>query len=149
MAKRKRRPGGGRKPLKPGLAKSESLTIRLRPDVRRMIEQEARKTGHPITTTAELLMKAGLGELPDSPADRNLLSAISLLFGNIHRDTGKGWRDDAYTAQAVRHGIEALLREYGATPVESPAVPEAIEQRVANTTPEFAERFRSPAYFGQ
>lgn len=58
-------------------------------------------------------------------------------------------RDDAYTAQAVGHGIDALLREYGASPDGSPPMPEAIEQRVVNMPEDFAERFRAPAHFGQ
>jgi hypothetical protein len=56
---------------------------------------------------------------------------------------------DSYTEQAIRHGIEVLLREYGAALVDSPEVPEAIAQRVANMPAEFAERFRAPAYCGQ
>ena len=105
MAKRKR----GRKPLKAGVAKSESLTMRLHPDMRRALEASARATGRTISVAAERLLHAGLTDIPDDPADGHLVSAIALLIKRITKDTQRSWAKDGYTAQSIRHAIDGLL----------------------------------------
>lgn len=144
MAKRKR----GRKPLKAGVAKSKSLTMRLHPDMRRALEASARATGRTISVAAERLLHAGLTDIPDDPADGHLVSAIALLIKRITKDTQRSWAKDGYTAQSIRHAIDGLLFQYAATPDASPPAPEAIERRIAKMPPKLAERYRDPEYFG-
>ena len=63
MAKRirRRRPGGGRKPLAPGVAKLAMLTLRLQPKVRRLLEKQAGATGKSVNALVADLIARELG----------------------------------------------------------------------------------------
>jgi len=63
MAKRvrRRRPGGGRKPLAPGQAKSKMLTLRLRPVALRVLAKRAQATGQSVNALVADLIARELG----------------------------------------------------------------------------------------
>jgi hypothetical protein len=149
MAKRKRRPGGGRKPGGEFPGKTETFTTRLQPETRRALD-EAAKTSRPqrsVSSMAEYILKQGLKKPDGAPRNNALAAAVALLAENIEDGTKKKWRDDQWTGMALRYAVEALLFHFAPTPEGTPAVPSAVEEAAAKMPPEFAERFRKPAGF--
>ena len=143
---KQRRPGGGRKPIHE-VAKSEAFTTRIRPKTRQALEEAARAHKKSISRTAEILLEAGLREPPGEPHNRSLGRAIGEWAEEVERRTGRSWRHDAFTAQALRDGIETLLLQ---SAKQGPVtVPPALEREAANMPAELAERFRNAVGFGQ
>jgi hypothetical protein len=145
MVKR-RRPGGGRKPIG-DVAKSEAFTTRLEPRTRRALEEAARAKDKSISWMAERLLKAGLEKPPGEPHNQSLGIAIAALAEDIERKTGRSWQQDAFTAQALRDGIETLLLQLAKQ--GRVTVPPALEREAANVPAELAERIRNAVSFGQ
>ena len=62
---------------------------------------------------------------------RALAKAIALLTQQVKRATGKCWRDDPFTGEALRHAIEFLISHYAPRgAIEVPAPVEAAAARV-------------------
>lgn len=147
MAKRKRGPGGGRKPMG-NVAKSAAFTTRIEPATRRALNEAARADGLTVSVMAERLLKLGLAKPAGEPRNRALATAITMLAENIERDTGKDWTVDDWTGKALRYAVEALLFHVAPTRDDEAAVPPAIERETAKMPDDFAKRFREPAGFG-
>jgi hypothetical protein len=146
---RKRAPGAGRKPKGEFAGKTETFTTRITPETRAALERGARKKGVSLSQHVEYLLRTALHK-PSSAQQRNqaLARAIAFLAENIERETGRGWRDDAFTGQALRYAVEALLFHFAPTPQDSLMIPTPIEARASKMPQEFAERYRTPAGLG-
>jgi hypothetical protein len=145
MVKR-RRPGGGRKPIH-DVAKSEAFTTRIQPKTRQALEEAARASNQSISRMAEILLEAGLRKPRGEPHNRSLGIAIGALAEDIERDTGRSWRQDAFAAQALRNGIETILLQ---SAKQGPVtVPPALEREAAKMPAELGLRFRDAVGFGQ
>ena len=149
MVKRKRRPGGGRKPSGEFPGKSATFTTRLQPETRRALDDAARKGGHgSVSATAEFILKQGLKKPTGEPRNLALACAVALLAERIEQATAQSWRQDQFTGLALRYAVEALLFHFAPTPEGTPAAPQAVEKAAEKMPPEFAERFRKPAGIG-
>lgn len=146
MAKSKR----GRPPIGP-VAKKATLTARLEPQTRRTLEEAAKKAKPKkmsVSRMAELILSDGLKKPSGEPHNLALGCAVTLIAEKIERDTGRNWRDDPFTQQAVIGGITFLLAYFLRHNDPKPKVPPAVEQASAKMPPDFAERFRTPNGFG-
>ena len=147
---RKRAPGGGRKPKGPFKGKTATITTRIRPDTRAALEQEAKKRGNSLSQEIERRLDASLHKSRDTPLYVQALAhAVTVLTTEIERRTGERWLDDAFTREALRSGIEALLFHFGRTPDGEMAVPPKIEEAASRFQSPLRESFRNPALLGQ
>jgi hypothetical protein len=149
MAKRKRRPGGGRKPSGEFPGKYATFTTRIQPETRRALDEATRKSRHrSVSATAEFILKQGLKKPSGEPRNHSLACAVAILAERIEQAAGERWRQDQFTGLALRYAVEALLFHFAPTPEGVPAVPPAVEKAAEKMPPEFAERFRKPAGLG-
>jgi hypothetical protein len=148
MAKRKRRPGGGAKPLGE-VAKTATFTTRIEPATRRALDEATQKSKlRSVSAMAGFILKQGLKKPSGEPRNHSLACAVALLAERIEQAAGKSWRQDQFTGLALRYAVEALLFHFAPTPEGVPAAPPAVEKAAEKMPPEFAERFRKPAGLG-
>ena len=146
--KRRRRPGGGRKPHGEFPGKAATFTTRIQPETRRALDEAARLSRRSVSATAEYVLKQGLRKPSGEPRNLALATAIELLVENIERETKESWRDDPWTGLVLRHAVEALLFHFTPEPPEGTvAAPPAVDKAAAKMPPEFAQQFRTPAGF--
>jgi hypothetical protein len=62
---------------------------------------------------AGILLERSLGRPQYQPGITALVEMIAILAKRIEGDTGKKWKDDAFTAAALRHGIKRLVIDPG------------------------------------
>jgi hypothetical protein len=145
---RKRAPGGGRKP-KAAAEKKTQFTTRIDKVTRAMLDSEASRTGLTVTRIAELAIDAFIDKKKEiqrfSETNRKLAKSIMILADQIEQRTGLTWREDAFTCEALRSGINAVITKFGAAGTER--VPALIEER-AKKLPSLGNALRSPAGFG-
>ena len=153
MAKRKkRRPGGGRKPGGEFPGKSATFTTRIQPETRRALEEAAKaRPDGSISAAAEYILKTALLKPSGAPRNNALAAAVILLAENIERGTRKNWRDDPFTGFALCNAVEHLVLHFTPAPVSEglPAAPPAVEQEASRMHPDQAEHFRKPHGFGR
>jgi hypothetical protein len=122
------------------------LTTRITPETRAGLERAARESGFSLSQEVERRLRESLKREHKRPPDvLALAEAIAQVTEKIQQRTGKQWREDAFTGEALRHGIEFLIRHFAArgAPVVSPRVKEAVATMlVAN------ERDLTPAGVG-
>jgi hypothetical protein len=147
VVRRKRRPGGGRKPIGE-FPKSAAFTTRLEPATRRALDEAAQTSGDSVSEVAGRLLKAALKKPTGAPRNQALAAMVAELAEIVERDTGKSWQDDPWTGEALRYLIDAALFHFSPTPEDLPAVPTAIEQAAAKMPSEFAEWYRKPKGYG-
>jgi hypothetical protein len=131
MRARQRKPGAGRKPKGEFPGKSSTLTTRLTPATRAGLEREATRSGRSLSQEVERRLVQSL-EAPSAIAkrafgnDRNkaLAVLVAKLATQIELLTGKSWRADRFTFEAVARGMPVLL-QWLAPPGES-TVPEQV-----------------------
>jgi hypothetical protein len=146
---KKRAPGGGRKPKGEFAGKAATFTTRITNETRTALERGARKRGVSLSQHVEFLLKAAMHK-PTASQLRNqaLGRAITILAENIERDTGRSWRDDAFTGQSLRYAVEALLFHFTPTLPDPLTLPKPVDDRAAKMPEEFADRYRTPAGLG-
>jgi hypothetical protein len=152
MAKRKRRPGAGRKPGGEFPGKSATFTTRIQPSTRRALEEAAKeRPDGSISAAAEHILKTVLLKQSGEPRNNAIAAAVVLLAENIERDTKKNWREDPFTGFALCYAAEHLLLHF--TPdlasEGNPPAPPAVEEAATKMPAEYAEQFRKPAGFGR
>jgi predicted transcriptional regulator len=150
MAK-KRAPGAGRKPRGEFKGKSATLTTRITPGTRAAMERAAQKSGRSLSQEVECRLDASLAkEHNRTPDVLALAEAVSQVTEKVQQATAKNWREDAFTGEAIRHGIDFLIRHFAArgTAVIPPSVEKAAEEAAARRLP-VNERDRSPAGVGE
>jgi hypothetical protein len=75
------------------------------------------------------------------------VEAIAKLAGALERRFEKLWIDDAFTAQALRVGVDKVLFHFGR--FGKPVLPPAIKAAVAKMPPEEKEKFSTPEEWGK
>jgi len=147
---RKRAPGAGRKPRGEFKGKTATLTTRITPGTRKALERAAKESGLSLSQEVERrLDRSILKERNRAPDVLALAEAFAQIIENVQERTGKYWREDAFTGEAIRHGIDFLIRHFAASgvPVIPSSVDKAAEEAAARGLP-VNERDRSPAGIG-
>jgi hypothetical protein len=145
MAGRKGRSGSKPRGEFPG--KSATFTTRIQPETRRALNAYAKAAHVSVSVAAERLLRAALKKPSGEARNRALAHAVELLAEQIEGETKKSWRDDAFTAQALPHGIIHLLGHFAPAHKKDAPVPRAIKDAAAKMPPAFAEHFCSPEGF--
>jgi hypothetical protein len=123
------------------------LTTRITPETRAALERAARKSGRSLSQEVEQQLHVSLKRERTRRSDvLALAEAIAQVTEKVQEATGKQWREDAFTGQAVRHGIDFLVRHFAAP--GTPVVPPRVQEFAARMLPE-NERDRSPTGVGE
>ena len=147
MAK-KREPGAGRKPRGEFKGKSATLTTRITPETRTAMERAARKSGRSLSQEVERRLNDSVRNERNRRSDvRALAEAIAIVAEKVEKATGKHWLQDAFTGEALRGGIETLVRHFA--PHSARVIPPKVEEAAARVLPEASERDRSPTRIGE
>jgi len=139
---RKRAPGGGRKPLDPGRARSAKVMVRLKPDLQQAIEGLAKRNNRDLSKEIRdalyyWLYRSGRPELHIG----SLTSLIEVLVTQIEEFTDKRWLDDPLTVAAVRELVSELIRHFAPKPNKPVTIPRALS-RIADGIIVLAERMQ-------
>jgi hypothetical protein len=146
MAMHKRAPGGGRKPQGEFKGKSATLTTRITQQTRQQLEHASRKNGLSLSQEVERRLVRSFRLRSRRSAITALAEAISMVADNIERATENTWENNAFTAAALRHGLEFLLSHFA--PPGAPTVPPKITETAAKIPPELGERYKTPYELG-
>jgi hypothetical protein len=131
--KRKRAPGGGRRPGELGL-KSATLSLRLPKDMR--VALVAAATRNKRRSVSEEIVYRLRSTLVRDKADRPphiraLSETVARIALGLERRTERLWIEDRYTAEQLSKGIDLLLYTYSrGEVVVPPAVTAEAEARV-------------------
>ena len=140
--KRKRAPGGGRKPEKDrGAVKSETFTTRLLPQQRRALEEAAKLHSPPLSISKMAALALTSGLVNRSSAQRHNISlgcTVTLMAELVEKQMGKDWRDDSYTQKVLLTAILKCLKDYmPGLDIPDPKIPPAAAAKIAQNPPEF------------
>jgi hypothetical protein len=145
---RKRAPGAGRKPRGPFKGKTATLTTRIMWETRTALELAAQESRLSLSQEAERRLRVSLlSEHNRTPDVLALAEAIAQVAEKVQEGTGKEWREDAFTGEALRQGIDFLVRHFAAH--GAPVTPRRVEEAAAKLPPEARESARSPTGVGQ
>ena len=145
---RKRAPGAGRKPRGEFKGKSATLTTRTTPETRAAMERAAQKNGRSLSQEVERrLYDSARNERSRRSDVRALAEAVAIVTEKVELATGKQWLQDAFTGDALRRGIEVLVRHFA--PHSARVIPPKVEEAAARVLPEASERDRSPSRVGE
>lgn len=143
----KRGPGGGRKPQGDFAKKSATLTTRLTQKTRSSLERAAQAGGRSISQEAERRIDHSFKlDQEKRPDLRALATAITMLAEYVERTTDKQWRNDAFAGEALRHGVDFLIRHFAAH--GDVMVPTTVAETATRMPPEAAARYASPSGVG-
>ena len=146
--KKKRAPGAGRKPRGEFKGKSATLTTRITPETRAAMERAAQKSGRSLSQEVERRLNDSVLNDRNRRSDvRALVEAIAIVTEKVEIATGKNWLQDAFTGEALRHGIEVLVRHFA--PHGARVIPPNVEETAARVLAEASERDRSPSRVGE
>ena len=146
---RKRAPGGGRKPLGEFRGKAATLTTRITTETRRALDSAARKSRRSLSQEIERRLTDSIQKdlIRDrQPHIRALGETFMLMVQGVERRTGHRWCDDAFTAEALRHGLNFLISHFG--PDGTPTLPKRLKEAAAKLPPELAQHYREPTEIG-
>jgi len=147
MAK-KRAPGAGRKPRGDYKGKSATLTTRITPETRAAMDRAAQKSGRSLSQEVERRLIDSVRNERNRRSDvRALAEAVAIVAEKVEIATGKQWLQDAFTGEALRRGIEVLVRHFA--PHGARVIPPNVEEAAARVLPEASERDRSPTRVGE
>jgi len=136
---------------KPGGEFRAMITTRITPEVRAGLEREARRSGHKLSREIELRLKQSLqsrdtaGLQREREHNRALGATAGKLAGQIESLTGKNWREDRFTYEALRTGLAALLARLA--PLGIVEMPAAIRAQIEQV-PEISDQFGKPEGVG-
>lgn len=113
MAKRKRAPGGGRKPMGDiSRLDGPPLSIRMPADFRKRLEWSRTRYRPERSMTQEILSRLERSFLGDRPSiTRHLCFLIAEIAVQIEAERIKDWNQDAFVFQAFKAGVESLLNK--------------------------------------
>jgi hypothetical protein len=113
--KRKRAPGGGRKPSGPFAQNAASLTIRISTDLRAQLETAAKKKGRSLSQEMQARLWKSLGKDPkdhNDPATR-AMRALCFLFSEtadkVHFGLVPEWSQNRFLFRAFKLAVEKVL----------------------------------------
>ncbi len=123
--KRKRAPGGGRKPLDPK-GKVDvfiRLPLKLGADIDRLAKKHRRKRPAEIRAA---LMAWCRRHFRYEPHIEALIAAIGLVADGVERRTGKKWNEDLVTGAALREEVDRLISHFAPRAPEPPVIPDDV-----------------------
>src|SRR5262249_30562387 len=127
---RKRASGGGRKPRGPFTGKSRMLTTRITPATRAALVGAAKESGFSLSQEIERRLNDSIAKERNRRSDiLALAEAIAFFAEGVERTTRKRWLEDAFTGEALRHGVDALVRHF--IPLGAVKIPPNVEQAAA------------------
>ena len=139
---RKRGPGAGRKPRGEFKGKTATLTTRITTETRQALDNAIKKSGRSLSQEIENRLVGSLKrDVSGERHVRALGEAFMLMVQGVERATGHRWSDDAFTAEALSHGLSFLLSHFGHD--GAPRVPKKIEE-----TPRMSAMADTPAKLG-
>jgi hypothetical protein len=145
--KRKRAPGGGRKPRGPFKENRARLSLRVTPHIRRALVARAEESGHSVTQIAQFHLLQSLSRYYDPRADIVALTdMIARVIQDVERTTDAKWTQSAYTTAAIRAAIDSLVRHWGAA--GQPRAPLKIKELAKRQPDDYARQFQEPAEVG-
>jgi hypothetical protein len=153
MARKKRKPGGGRKKLPPDRARSAMLTARVYPDLKADLERACERSGKTLSDEIEERLRRSFSKREDAFGDdrtRWFALLVARLATRINGRLGLHWRDDRWAYEALLAGIPALLSMMA--PKGEAKMPGMIADQIGlyehDGLPEYADLFRTPKAFG-
>ena len=147
MAARKRRPGGGRKPLHPA-KRRVTTTFRMDPALHAALERECRRNNRTLNREIETRLQKSFEEPGDyafgeSP-DKDFAKVIVELAHMIRVWTGNSWRDDRFSFDEFRAAVQFVLVRL--MPKGKRKVPELLKK---TATPSFVAIIKKIGAFGE
>jgi len=144
MPKAEKKSGG--RPRQSDEGPRQQVGVRVSPQIKRLLEREAKKNGRSVTAEVEarLAHSLGMGRQPDI---HGLMVAVGKLAEALERRFEKRWIRDAFTAQALRVGADRVLFHFGL--FGKPVLPPAIKAAVAKMPPAEKEKFSTPEGWGE
>jgi predicted transcriptional regulator len=144
-----RAPGGGRKPRGDYRGNSKILTVRVRPEMRTALERLANRNDRSLSQEIQRGLNDWIGRhARPKPHIGALAHAVALLAEAVEEATGKGWHEDAFTGEALRHAVEFLIFHFAPTPDGPAPVPPRVEEAAMRMPPSMRERARTAADVG-
>jgi len=145
---KKRAHGAGRKPSGEFKGKSAMLTTRITPETRAAMERAAQKSGRSLSQEVERRLNDSVRYERNRRSDvRTLAELVAIIAEKVEIATGKNWLQDAFTGEALRHGIEVLVRHFA--PHGAQVIPPNVEEAAARVLAEASEKDRSPSRVGE
>jgi hypothetical protein len=112
------------------------------------MERAAQKSGRSLSQEVERRLDESLRNDRNRRSDvRALAEAVAMITEKVEIATGKNWLQDAFTGDALRGGIEVLVRHFA--PHGTRVIPPKVEEAAARMLPEATERDRSPSRVGE
>jgi hypothetical protein len=112
------------------------------------MERAAQKNGRSLSQEVERrLYDSARNERSRRSDVRALAEAVAIVTEKVELATGKQWLQDAFTGEALRRGIEALVRHFA--PHGAQVIPPKVEEAAARVLPEASERDHSPSRVGE
>lgn len=149
--KRKRAPGGGRKPQGEFSGKTAKMTMRMTLATRAQLEDAAKKSGRSLSQEAEYHLGLSLSRVRIRDHIQALGEIIQLLAQRIESKTEKNgklhWNKDAFTGQALCRGIEVLVSHFA--PRGTPVTPISVKEAAAEMVGDAGEAYCSPVGLGE
>jgi predicted transcriptional regulator len=144
-----RAPGGGRKPRGEFRGNTKILTVRVRPELRTALERLAKRHRRSLSQEIQRGLDDWIGRhTKPKPHIGALTHAVALLAEAVERTTGKRWHEDAFTGEAVRHGVERLVFHFAPAPDGTMPVPPRVEEAAMRMPPPMRDRARTAADVG-
>jgi len=145
---KKRAPGAGRKPRGEFKGKSATLTTRITPETRAAMERAAQKSHLSLSQEVERRLVDSVRKDRNRSSDvRALAEAVAIVAEKVEIATGKHWLQDAFTGEALRRGIEVLVRHFA--PHGAQVIPPKVEEAATRALPEASERDCNPTRIGE
>jgi hypothetical protein len=151
--KRKRKPGGGRKPLGPLKGSRAKLTMRLPVQMRKELEARAkarakeRNRKPSLSQEVQFHLQQSFSRFYHPRPDIIVLAEmIERVIQDVERTTEAKWTENAYTTVAIRAAIDSLVRHWGAR--GEAKVPLAIKELARRLPDNYAKKFQEAAEVG-
>ena len=142
--KRKRAPGGGRKPKGAFSGLTSPLSIRMPPEMRKELESAAKKKGWSLTQELLWRLRVSLNKEQEArrdPATRALCHLISVMGEKIYKRIPLEWRRNPFLFRAFKIGVANLLDELEPPgEIQSPIDPNTLTE----STGWLIELYRTP-----
>jgi TraY domain len=159
--KRKRAPGGGRKPKGPIGGNASWFQARITEDLRVSLERAAAENGRSLSQEAQVRLKesfdlpAELQKAWGPPEVKELAQLVSRVVRSVQTSVGAdpfetagdlAWHRNPFTHAAVRTAIETLLAHH--KPEGSFGIPPEVKKRAQFVDPEHADAMTTPESVG-
>ena len=130
MEKRKRAPGGGRKPRGEYSRKSAVFSTRITQDLRDALDAESSETGQSLSQIVEKRLRESI-ENTRSKRElgpkhvRALAFIVARLATILERECSSKWTDDRFTFEALKVAISTALEQFA--PKGEAVVPQSVK----------------------